>query len=126
MKNIIFTAVVLFFFSCNEETINQPPPESSETLLSIQVDSHFDNDFVNLALNNINLLNSSVTTNYVVNIAWLKNQMLPSGNHTIDFKMPDNGKERLHTFYLQDTLSVIIYFRDSIYFVDYHGLPLRD
>jgi len=126
MKNIIFTAVVLFFFSCNEETVNQPSPESSETLLSIQVDSHFDNDMVILELNDSTYLSDSITTNYILNLAWIKNQMLSTGNHKIDFSMPDIGKERSCNFNLEDTLTVIIYYIDSIYFLEYPGYLRRD
>ena len=122
----IFLVLGLFFFSCNEIIIDKPVPENPDALLSIQVDSHFDNDLVYLEMDKIPLLNESVTTNYTVSLAWSKNQLLTSGNHTINFKMPNIGKEKSYTFNLQDTLSLLIYFRDSIYFQEYRGYLLRD
>ena len=69
-----------------------------------------------------------ISKTYVVliNAAWTSGNLgSRRGDHEINFKINNLDISKSHTFNLNDTLT-IIYLRDSLYFVNYPNIYLRD
>jgi hypothetical protein len=120
--------IMYFSFIWLSSCKNPDEPESRRaSYLSLEVDSHYDNNIVELRLDDKFLLKDTVTTNYSINAAWLSgNLKAEKGVHKIDFRIIDLGIQKTHYFVLEDTLTVLISNRNSsITFSEYKSMLLR-
>jgi hypothetical protein len=125
-KSVFF----LLFSSCiwlNSCKSPDEPEQEMANYLSLEVDSHYENNIVELKLDDKLLLKDTVTTNYTISAAWLSgNLKVIKGLHKIDFKIVDLGIQKTHLFVLEDTLTVMISNRNSsITFSEYKSRFLR-
>jgi hypothetical protein len=130
MKPILIFLIVLVISwqsGCNEST----EPTAKDVFVSLEVESAFQNDLVTLLLDDRTLLESRVTTNDVISLAWSSGlQKLSNGNHWLYFAVIEYGAEGGCRFDVaDDTSTVTINFDKStrkIRFQQYKGILLRD
>ena len=135
VRTICFLFAVGILFTCSKENNpiglkNNVETIGGDAVLSIEVEHHFENDFVQLKLNDTILLQKKITTDYTVSAAWLSEKMaLDRGQYRIRVLHLDKLKEGNFEFELQDTLSVFVRFDtniDEFKFETYKGFILRD
>ncbi|MCX6145539.1 MAG: hypothetical protein NTZ35_20215 [Ignavibacteriales bacterium] len=130
MKPILLSLIALAVFwqsGCSEST----QPNAKEIFVSIEVESAFQNDLVRLHLNNETLLESRVTTNYSVSLAWSSGlRKLSNDTQFLYFEVTEYGANNGYRIDLtNDTSTVTINFDKStrqIRFAQYKGILLRD
>ncbi len=130
MSRIALLFVVLMALvqlNCKEST------ESSgkNVYVSIDVESAFQNDLVRVQLDNALLLESAVTTDNTISLAWSSGLRRLSGStHTLLFSIVDQGIHKEFNIGLtNDTTTVVIRFNraTSVISIDQlKGLSLRD
>jgi hypothetical protein len=126
--SLAFFALVVFWQSgCTESTQSN----ANDVYVSFEVESAFQNDLVALLLDSKTLLESRVTTNYTVGLAWSSGlQKLSRDNHMLYFSVIEYGAHNTFDIDLtNDTSTVTINFDKStkqIRFVQYKGILLRD
>lgn len=106
-------------------------PASPDFFISLAVESDFQNDLVELSLDNLPVLKSRVTTNYTVSLAWTSGLLkLSRNNHELEFAVPEYGvKERYSIDVTNDTSTVLIRFEKNnkqILINQVKGIILRD
>jgi hypothetical protein len=112
---------------CNQSTESN----AKEVFVSIEVESAFQNDFVTLLLDSKTLLESRITTNYTVDLAWSNGlQKLSNDSHMLYFAVAEFGAHNTYQIDVaNDTSTVTINFDRStrqIRFAQYKGILLRD
>lgn len=122
---IIFTAIVLT--GC----VQTNEPGEQDYYISIDVESGFLNDAVKLTLDNSTLLNSMVSTDYTINLAWSSGLINLSGDgHILNFTVPGYTLQEDYTIESSyDTSTVIIELDKDSYRVNIsqsEGLISRD
>ncbi|MFC2083616.1 hypothetical protein ACFLS9_01025 [Bacteroidota bacterium] len=125
LSNLIIFQFVLLY-AC--ETINTP--ESSKAMLSIDLETDFQDDLIEIKLDGEMLLKESVTTNYSISAAWVSGQLTKeTGNHVIICNIINLNKKGQYLFDLRDTLTIRINYdrkTDKINFSEFPGLIVRD
>jgi hypothetical protein len=130
MKRLLLFLLALAVWcdsGCNQSTESN----AKEVFVSIEVESAFQNDFVTLLLDSKTLLESRITTNYTVDLAWSTGlQKLSNDSHTLYFAVAEFGAHNTYQIDLaNDTSSVTINFdraTKQIRFFQYKGILLRD
>lgn len=131
MKKIYFVFGIAIFalFACNES--NQPTQtEQKEVYVNIEAESDYNNDSVKIMLNDEVLVESKITTNYTVSLAWSSGLRKISGNNCriqcdlVEYGIVGNYK--IDTKYDTSTIT-IIFNRNSgqITFNQFRGLMYR-
>jgi hypothetical protein len=125
---LFLIALTVFWLSgCNEST----QPNAKEVFVSIEIESAFQNDLVRLILDNKTLLESRVTTNYTVSLAWSSGlRPLSNDAHSLYFEAIEYGAHNSCSIDLtNDTSTVTISFdrsRNQVIFRQFKGRLLRD
>jgi len=125
---VFLIALVLSWQSgCSESTQST----AKDVYVSLEVESAFQNDLVTLLLDSKTLLESRVTTNYTVSLAWSSGlQKLSNDNHMLYFAVIEYAAHNTYEINLaNDTSTVTINFDKStrqIRFQQYKGILLRD
>lgn len=128
MKKIIFITFfpIVFQFGCKQAT------EPEEVVyVSYEIENDFQNDFVILTLDGGILLESRVTTNYTVSLAWSSGlQKLSRKNHILNFFVVEYGLQKdFQIDTSNDTSAVLISFHKNNNQIDIRqikGRMLRD
>ena len=130
MKIIIslITCIILILqFGCKQAT----EPTSQYVYVSYEIESAFQNDLVKLVLDDKILLESRITTNYVLSLAWSSGlQKISKDDHILHFTMVEYGTEkdyRIDT--TNDTSTVLMRFdknTNQISIKQIKGRTLRD
>ena len=116
---------------CNSGCNQSTESSAKEVFVSFEVESAFQNDLVTLLLDSKTLLESRVSTNYTVDLAWSSGlRKLSNDNHTLYFAVIEYGAHNTYKIDLaNDTSTVTINFdrpTKQIRFVQYKGILLRD
>jgi hypothetical protein len=126
---LLFLIAIVFSFQsgCDESTQST----AKDVYVSFEVESAFQNDLVTLLLDSKTLLESRVTTNYTVSLAWSSGlQKLSNDNHMLYFAVIEYAAHNTYEIDLtNDTSTVTINFDKStkqIHFLQYKGILLRD
>jgi hypothetical protein len=130
MKQIFLSFIalaVLWQSGCSESTQST----AKDVYVSFEVESAFQNDLVTLLLDGNTLLESRVTTNYSVSLAWSSGLRKLSGDtHLLYFELIEYGARNGYRIDLtNDTSTVTINFDKStrqISFRQYKGRLFRD
>lgn len=130
MKYIIFLGLFIILFpqfGCEQST----EPAQSDIYVNYEIESAFQDDAVEMLLDNEVLLKSRVTTDYTISLAWSSGlQKLSGKNHRLHFAVVKYGTEMdyiIDTSY--DTSTVLLRFnRDTkqITIKQIRGIYLRD
>lgn len=117
-KLTLFSALLLLVFNTGCEQSTEP---TSYVYISFDVESNFQNDSVRLALDNQLLLNSPVTTNYSVSLAWSSGlKRLSKTFHRLHFSVVDYGIQKDYQVDVtNDTSTVLIHFYKSTKQIDF-------
>ena len=103
MKTIIFFVSLISLITqagCKQAT-ESTTPITSDVYVSYEIESAFQNDSVKFTLDDKNLLESRITTNYTVSLAWSSGlQKLSRSSHTLHFAVVEYGVQK---DYLIDT-----------------------
>jgi hypothetical protein len=111
MKNIIFfvsLAILISLPGCNQAT----EPAASDIYVNFEIESAFQNDSVKVTLDEKILLESRVTTDYSVSLAWASGiQRLSRDCHILHFEVVEYGTQKDYGIDItNDTSSVLIRF----------------
>jgi len=112
MRSIILICITALILSCNENSASSSEPPGDSGLLLIEVEHHFDNNVVQVALDGKTIISKKMTTNYSISLAWstFKEYNINS-THRIDVALPHKHTSNSLTFTMQDTLSIFIRYR---------------
>jgi len=123
----VLFAVGLLQFNCDLFT------ESSgkDVFVKFDIEFAFQNDSIRLLLDNKILVETNVTTNYTVSLAWSSGlQKLTSGNHIVRFFILNRGIQGQFSFFTSfDTSTVAIRLApqtNQLSFQYFKGVLLRD
>ncbi len=124
---LLLFAIVIIQFGCEEYT----EPEGKDIYIQIDVESAFQNDLIRVQLDDKILVETKVTTNYTISLAWSSGlQKLKEFKHTLFFSLIDFNIKKIFDIDLtNDTSTVVIRFnRDSkiITIEQFKGLLYRD
>lgn len=127
----VFLCSVTVLVSCQPGCRESAGPNSRDVFVSFEVESAFQNDFVTLLLDSKTLLESRVTTNYSIGLAWSSGlQKLSNDAHILYFAVNYYGAHNTYTIDLtNDTSTVTINFDRStkmVRFQQYKGILLRE
>ena len=130
MKYTIFFALPVILISqiaCQQTTESTSPC----IYVNIEIESAFQDDSVKLTLNNNILLESRVTTDYTISLAWSSGlKKLSRSNHTLHFVVIEYGLHREYTIStVNDTSTVLLCFDKNtkqINIKQIKGIVLRD
>ncbi len=129
-KIFIFTCLIILIIQtgCNQTT----EPLSTEVYVTYDIESAFENDFVKASLDDNILIESKVTTDYSVSLAWSSGlqKFSRDGHHLLHFSVIDYGVEKYFVVDTSiDTSSVLIRFNrntKTIHIEQIKGILLRD
>jgi hypothetical protein len=129
MKATLFS-VIAFVVSWQSGCSEATQSTANEVFVSFEVESAFQNDLVTLHLDNETLLESRVTTNYSISLAWSSGlRRLSNDTHFLYFEAIEYGAQNGYRIDLtNDTSTVTINFDKStkqIRFQQYKGRLLR-
>jgi hypothetical protein len=130
MKIISYFIILILCFlhtSCKQPT--QPIP--TDMYVSFEVESDFQDDSVEVILDDTTLMQSRVTTNYTVDLAWSSGlQKLSRNNHILRFVVIEYGVQKDYKIDVtNDTSTVLMDFNKDTKEIDirqYKGRFLRD
>jgi len=122
------TCIILILqFGCKQAT----EPTAQDIYVSYEIESAFQDDLVRLVLDDEILLESKVTTNYTIGLAWSSGlQRLSKNDHILHFTVVEYGAEkdyRVDT--TNDTSTVLLRFdknTNQISIKQIKGRTLRD
>jgi len=122
------TCIILILqFGCKQAT----EPTAQDIYVSYEIESAFQDDLVRLVLDDEILLESKVTTNYTISLAWSSGlQRLSKNDHILHFTVVEYGAEkdyRVDT--TNDTSTVLLRFdknTNQISIKQIKGRTLRD
>ncbi|HCA81867.1 MAG TPA: hypothetical protein DEP53_19215 [Bacteroidetes bacterium] len=126
--SLLFVSIILCLpCACNEST--QSPART--VLVLFEIGSSFQNDLVTLLLDDKPLLESRITTNDVLSLAWSSGfKELSNDSHSLYFAVADYGVHESYKIDLTtDTSTVVISLNKSakqISFQQFKGRMLRD
>lgn len=84
-------------------------PEASDIYVSFEIEYTFDNDSVHLSLDNNILLDSSITTNFMLGLAWSSRlRKLSRNNHQLNFAVVEYGAQRDFTVDTSNDTSTVL------------------
>lgn len=110
MKLIIFFTFIIFFLQigCKQTT----EPDESDIFISFEIGSNFNNDSIKLFLDNKIILDSSITTNNLLSLAWRSGlQKLSKKPHILHFSVVKYGLQKdYQTNTANDTSTVLFNF----------------
>ena len=114
MKTTFFLVVLVTLFSQNG-CIKAVEPTSSDIYVNYEIESVFQNDYVKLTLDDKILLESRVTTNYTINLAWSSGlQKLSRDSHILRFAVVEYGIQNDYSIdTANDTSTVLLRFDKS-------------
>jgi hypothetical protein len=123
----LIAAVVLSLAGCGESA--QSP--TKDVYVVFEVESDFQNDMVTLYLDYTTLLQSRITTNPVLSLAWSSGlQKLSNDGHFLYFAVSEQGAHGGYSLDLKDDLSTVTINFDrstkQVIFRQYKGRLLRD
>jgi hypothetical protein len=106
-------------------------PKASDIYVNLEIESDFHDDSVKVALDEKILLESRVTTNYTISLAWSSGfQKLSRAGHTLNFAVIEYGLQRNYSIdTTNDTSTVLLRFDKStikISIQQIKGIVLRD
>ena len=130
MKFLMFTILIITlisYFGCEQTT----EPSSPYVYVNYEIESAFQNDSVEVYLDNETILKSRVTTNYTISLAWSSGlQMLSKDYHLLQFKVVDYGVKMDYPVETSnDTSTVLLRFNKNtkqISIKQIKGILLRD
>ena len=129
MKSLLkcLFVVVVLQSGCREST----QPSAKDVYIAFDVESAFQNDLVTILLDDKTLLESRITTNYTVSLAWSSGlKKLSSDHHSLYFSAVEYGVHNSYNVDLaNDTSTVTIRFdklTKQIRFQQYKGRLMRD
>jgi len=125
---LFITYIILILqFGCKQAT----EPTAQDIYVSYEIESAFQDDLVRLVLDDEILLESKVTTNYTISLAWSSGlQRLSKNDHILHFTVVEYGAEkdyRVDT--TNDTSTVLLRFdknTNQISIKQIKGRTLRD
>ena len=114
MKKILFLiafVILSLLNGCKHAT----EPQKPDIYVNYEIESAFQDDSVKLTLDDKVLVDSRVTTNLTINLAWSSGlQKLTRSNHTLHFSVPDYRVQRDYTIdTANDTSTVVLRFDKS-------------
>ena len=114
MKTTFFLVVLVTLFSqtgCKKAV----EPTSSDIYVSFEIESAFQNESVKLILDSKTLLESRVTTDYTISLAWSSGlQKLSRDSHILHFAVVEYGVQKDYSIDIaNDTLTVLLRFDKS-------------
>jgi hypothetical protein len=123
----LIAVAVCLQLDCSEST----QPTAKEVYVLVEIESVFQNDLVTLLLDNKTLLESRITTNDVLSLAWSSGFMkLSNDSHSLYFAVIEFGThDRYNIDLTNDTSTVAIRFDKStsqIHFQQFKGRLWRD
>ncbi len=123
-KVILFLSLL---FVCCGQSVDS---DSHLAGLAIDVEWDFQNDSIQVEIDNDVMYSGRVTTNYSISAAWTSGlHYYPPGSHLIEFKIYDYDLMDTFRFRLEDTVTVRVRFdrqQRQITFDTYDGIILRD
>lgn len=132
IKKSLFVFAILTFtvIGCSEDDSNPTSLTGETTILSIDIESHFENDDVFVILDDTLLLSDNITTNYTVSAAWSSGPLdCIKGGHHLVVGFTGNSLMAEHDFSISDTLSILVRYsvdNNQFSFIEYDGIVLRD
>ena len=110
---ILFISILILLlqFGCKQTT----EPGTPDIYVSFEIEHTFENDSVQLSLDNKILLDSSVTTNFMLGLAWSSRlRKLSRNNHQLNFAVVEYGAQKDYTVDTSnDTSTVLLRFDRS-------------
>jgi hypothetical protein len=105
----------LFFLVFNNSCDQSTDPAATDVYVSFVIQSTFQNDAVRLLLDNKILLDSPVTTNSIIGLAWSSGlKKLSRTIHWLSFSVVDYGVQKGYQIdVVNDTSTVLIYFNKN-------------
>ena len=128
MKYLIVCLLLVALHSgCREST----EPSAKDVYVAFDLESAFQNDLVTMLLDDKTLLESRITTNYTISLAWSTGlKKLSNDHHSLYVALLEYGVHNSYNVDLtNDTSTVAIRFNRStnqITFQQYKGRLLRD
>jgi hypothetical protein len=129
MKAISFFTFIIIFLSigCKQTT----EPTETDVFVSFEIESEFNNDSVELLLDDKIILDSSITTNNLLSLAWSGGlQKLSRKTHILRFSVVEFGVQKDYKIDTEnDTSTVLLRFDKNtkqINIEQIKGLALRD
>ena len=130
MKKIKFAGLIVIAVllnGCKHST----EPTQPDIYVNYEIESAFQDDSVKLAVDNKILVESRVTTNYTISLAWSSGwQKLSRSNHTLHFSVVDYGIQKDYAIDTSnDTSTVFLRFNKNTNQIDIEqikGMILRD
>ena len=120
------TGCTLLVGGCDHGT----DPNGQSTILSIDLESDFQHDLVEVSLDGQTLTNSIMTTNDVLSLAWSTGpRTTPVGDHTVTVLVNGVFVNGRHQFTLADTTTLRVRYdrqKGELQFAEYKGMILRD
>ena len=116
----------LIFFACGQPTSIDTKP----AVLTIAAGEIFQNDSIQVKIDNDVMYSGRVSTNYSISAAWTSGlRDYSAGHHLIEFKIYNYNINDTFRFNLEDTLTVLVRFNRQqrhISFDTYDGIIMRD
>jgi hypothetical protein len=130
MKKTIFLIILVTLF-LNSGCDKGVEPNTSYIFVNFEIESAFQNDYVIFALDRKVLLDSRVTTNYTIGLAWSSGLLkISKDNHIVHFSVVEYGVQKDYRVgTLNDTSTVLLRFDKStkqIILEQFKGIILRD
>jgi len=128
---ILFLFVLLILIIPQNGCKQTTEPAVSDMYVLYEIESAFQDDAVKLTLDDRTLIESKVTTNYTISLAWSSGfQKLTRTGHIINFAVPEYGiQSDFNINAINDTSSVLIRFdkeSKQISIEQIKGVILRD
>lgn len=130
MRHLILFSFFLFLIiqvGCKQST----ELISSDMYVNFEVESSFQNDFVKVTLDDDILLESRITTDYTISLAWSSGlKKLSRDNHVLHFNVVEYGVQKYYNIDTKnDTSTVLLRFdknTNQITIKQIEGILLRD
>ena len=104
---ILFISILILLlqFGCKQTT----EPGTPDIYVSFEIEHTFENDSVQLSLDNKILLDSSVTTNFMLGLAWSSRlRKLSRNNHQLNFAVVEYGAQKDYTVDTSNDTSTVM------------------
>ena len=104
---ILFISILILLlqFGCKQTT----EPGTPDIYVSFEIEHTFENDSVNLSLDNNILLDSSITTNFMLGLAWSSRlRKLSRNNHQLNFSVVEYGAQKDYTVGTSNDTSTVL------------------
>ena len=104
---ILFISILILLlqFGCKQTT----EPGTPDIYVSFEIEHTFENDSVNLSLDNNILLDSSITTNFMLGLAWSSRlRKISRNNHQLNFSVVEYGAQKDYTVGTSNDTSTVL------------------